>query len=448
MPKKLFATFLTLMEEGFRPAFTRPGFANLLVVTVGWLLCSGPAHTIAEALVVSGVAGTFHHAAFHRLFSRGAWEPDTVGYFLLRFMLKNREDEPLRIAIDDTLAPKKGAQIFGLGTHVDAVRSTKRWRIFSFGHCWVVLSVLVWFPFSSRPWALPILFRLYRSKQGTPSDSYKKKTELARDLLATLLRWTGPRRVEVAIDSGFCNTTVLRGLPEHVVVFGAMRVDAVLTQPPQPPPTGRQGPPAKRGPRLPKPEHIAQDGETPWKRCKAYLYRQVQTIHYKTFCAQWYQVCGERLLRIVIVKTTTGNTPYRVYFSTDPTIDVRALLEGYSGRWSMEVFFRDAKQWLGFADSPARTEAAVLRMAPFVGLLYSVMVLWFNEGAYQSPMATPPVRPWYRHKKGLSFADILRTTQRMLRPVDIEALAHDYGKLRNRNAHAETPEKSHVPLAA
>jgi hypothetical protein len=75
--------------------------------------------------------------------------------------------------------------------------------------------------------------------------------------------------------------------------------------------------------------------------------------------------------------------------------------------WSkIEVFFRDAKQWLGFADSPARTESAVLRMAPFVGLLYSVLVLWFAAGAYQSSLAAPPVRPWYRHKKGMSFADI------------------------------------------
>src|SRR5258708_11720241 len=62
---------------------------------------------------------------------------------------------------------------------------------------------------------------------------------------------------------------------------------------------------------------------------------------------------------------------------------------------------------LGFADSQARKAAAVLRVAPLVGLLYSTLVVWFIEGAYASPLAAPPLRPWYPHKRGLSFADVL-----------------------------------------
>ena len=74
---------------------------------------------------------------------------------------------------------------------------------------------------------------------------------------------------------------------------------------------------------------------------------------------------------------------------------------------------------LGFADSSARTEAAVLRVAPFVGLLYTALVVWFLEGASQSQLATPPLRPWYKHKRGLCFADILRAAQRAMVGVDI-----------------------------
>jgi hypothetical protein len=70
---------------------------------------------------------------------------------------------PVQIAIDDTLAPKKGAHVFGIGSHVDPVRSTKKHRAFCFAHCWVVLSVLIRVPFSRRTWALPVLFRLYRN---------------------------------------------------------------------------------------------------------------------------------------------------------------------------------------------------------------------------------------------------------------------------------------------
>jgi hypothetical protein len=127
--------------------------------------------------------------------------------------------------------------VFGLGTHIDPVRSTRRLRVFCFGHCWVVLAVLVRVPFSQRTWALPVLFRLYRSKKEcTPCDdaAYFKKTELAREMLDLFVSWVGTRRVELAADSAYCNDTVTRGLPSSVVLFGAMRPDAVLTELPAP----------------------------------------------------------------------------------------------------------------------------------------------------------------------------------------------------------------------
>lgn len=451
MPADLFATFLGLVEEIFRPAFVRPGFANLLVVLIGWVLSTGPAHTITEALVMSSVAGRFHHEAFHRLFSRGAWHPDTIGYALVQRLL--RHPESLRVVLDDTLTAKKGPHVFGLGTHLDAVRSTRLWRILAFGHCWLVLSVVIQVPFSSRPWAIPVLFRLYRNPDecGERGDTYSKKTELAREMIMTLRAWTGETPIELALDAAYCNKTLLRHLPSGIAVFGAMRLDAVLTDAPsaEPRPNSRRGGrPAKRGEKLPKPVDVAHDGAVPWRRCQAFLYGQVRSVRYKTFVAQWYHVCGERLLRVLVVRTTTGDRPYRVFFCTDPQVDVRALLEGYATRWSIEVFFRDAKQWLGFADSPARTEGAVRRMVPFIGLLYSVLVLWFAESAYGTPLAAPPVRPWYRHKKGMSFPDVLRAAQRMLSVVDVFALARDYGKLAMHGSVVKTPEKSHIQMAA
>ena len=54
--------------------------------------------------------------------------------------------------------------MFGLGVHIDPVRSTRRTRLLTFGHVWVVLSVLFPVPFSERVWALPVLFRLYRTQ--------------------------------------------------------------------------------------------------------------------------------------------------------------------------------------------------------------------------------------------------------------------------------------------
>jgi hypothetical protein len=407
-------TGLVASLEVFRFSMSRPSFSKLLVLATGWILTPGT-RAVTAALVATGVAGQRHHEAFHRFFSRGAWDPDSLGFALLQRLEKFLGAGAMRVAIDDTLAPHKGPQVFGLGSHIDPVRSTRLMRIFCFGHCWVVLSVLVQVPFSQRTWALPVLFRLYRNlkeceKNGAP---YKKKTELAREMIDVFCRWTNGRRVEVAADSAYCNDTVTRGLPDSVVLFGAMRPDAVLTALPEPQ-GHKSGRPCKRGRPLPKPESFADDGRRPWRQLEARIYGRLRTIRYKTYDAQWYRACGTGLVRIVIVATTTGTLPFRVFFCTDATLDVARILETYAGRWAIEVFFREAKQLLGFADSAARKARAVLRVAPFVGLLYSTLVLWFLEGAHSSPLAKPPVRPWYPSKQAITFEDILRTARLVL----------------------------------
>jgi hypothetical protein len=399
----------------------------MLVVVLGWLLIRGP-HAVTEALMMAGVAGSVHHEAFHRFFSRARWEPDEMGRWLFYRLQPFLGEGAVQSVIDDTLAPKKGPHVFGIASHVDAVRSTRRHRGFCFGHCWVVLAVLVSVPFSKRTWALPVLFRLYRSKKETAGDEaaeYAKKTELARELLHVFVGWVGARRVELALDAGFCNSTVTQGLPASVVVFGAMRPDAVLTAEPEPRPEGARGRPKVRGKALPKPSQVADDKDRPWQKAEALLYGKRTTVQFKTFCAQWYRACGARLLRIVVVLTEHGQVPIRVFFCTDPAVDVVRILEGYSGRWGVEVFFREAKQLLGFAGSAARLERAVRRVAPLVGLLYTVLVVWFLEHHGRTFIASPPRRDWYKHKCGLSFADILREARGVIAAANILDLVND-----------------------
>jgi hypothetical protein len=448
MPDDILRTLLSVLKDLGTP-LTRPGFSNFLVVAVGWIQTCG-AHAVTQALVVTGVAGKHHHEAFHRFFSRGSWHPDELGRWLFRRLDRWTGTGALRVVIDDTLAPKKGPHVFGIGSHLDAVRSTKRQRIFCFGHCWVVLAVLVRVPFSRRVWALPVLFRLYRNLKECERHgaAYFKKTELARQMLDVLATWTCQRRVELAADSAYCNDTVTRELPSRFVIFGAMRPDAVLTALPDAVDAPRPGRPSKRGKLLPKPEAIASDDRHAWQTCTAFVYGRMTTIRYKSFCAQWYRACGTGLLRIVIVATTQGAVPFRVFFCSDATLEVAEIIEGYGARWAIECFFREAKQLLGFADSSARKPEAVLRVAPTVGLLYSALVVWFIEGASQSPLAVPPVRPWYTHKRGASFEDILRAARRALVGFDVLVPSRDVGDLRQPAPLTRKIGRDDLPAAA
>ena len=449
MAQEPLRTLLALVEV-LRPGLTAPSFANFIVVFAGWVQTFG-VHAVTEALVVTGVSGRRHHEAYHRFFSRGTWDPDELGRLLFTIILELAGDSVIRIVIDDTLAPKKGPTVFGLGCHIDAVRSTRLHKVFAFGHVWVTVAVLLPVPFSSRTWALPILFRLYRNEKECKKrgDKHRKKTELAHELLGVLHGWVGERRVEVAADCAYCCDTVTRGLPKTFVFFGSMRPDAVLTA--QPEGKLRPGRPSKRGAPLPKPERVAKNERIPWQTCTALLYGKETRVRYKTFCAQWYRACGERWLRIVIAECTTGAIPFRVFFCTDHMLTVVQILEGYGQRWAIEVCFRELKQLLGFADSSARKEKAVKRVAPFVGLTYTILVLWLMRGAWRSKLACPPVRPWYSHKRGHSFADVLRAAQRALmtyRVLDPRRNINDLHKSHGRTRRACVSPSTRLRRAA
>jgi hypothetical protein len=401
-----------------RPAFTQPSFLRFLVLFAGWVRCPS-VHAVTEALVHSGVSGLRHHAAYHRFFSRARWSPDTLGRWV-QLRLRARCPGPLRLVLDDTLCSHKGPEVFGLGNHLDAVRSTRRVRAFTFGHVWVVLAVLVQLPGCTRPWALPILFRLYRTHADCEAAGAQhcKKTVLGRQLVDRVLTWLPEAHLELVADSGYSNSTLLRGLPTRVTFFGALRDNAALSRPrkrtSRSPRTGR---PLTRDVPVPKPAQLAHSSRLPWRTLSVRLYGCTRTLRYKQVVARW-RTASPRLLRIVIVQVESGKLPYRVFFCTDCGCPVRRLLEAYACRWAIEVLFRDLKQLLGFAASRARTRLAVLRTSPWVGLNYSLLVLWYLHLDTNLEHLGLPLRPWYRTKCTVSFADVLRLAQDTLAGVD------------------------------
>lgn len=203
-------------------ALTEPSFRNMLVVAAGWLLTRGR-HAVTESLVQTRVSGVRSHEIFHRFFSRASWSIDEMGKLVFLATRPLRGETP-RIVVDDTVARGKGPHVFGLGCHLDASRSTRRFKVLCFGHCWVMLTVNVTLPFSSRIWSLPLLFRLYRNESICKKNSvdYKTKNELAIELRQVFLSWLPKdQRVEMLGDSAYACRALLKKKPKNLVFIGA-----------------------------------------------------------------------------------------------------------------------------------------------------------------------------------------------------------------------------------
>ncbi len=284
------------------------------------------------------------------------------------------------------------------------------------------------------------------------TDPYQRKTDLARALIERVIGWLPERQFSVALDQGYANETVMRGLPARITCFGAMRTDAALTALPVPgaAPDGRRkaGRPRVRGERLPTPQQLAADGCVAAHAVAVRIDGRNQTVQCKTLLAQWYQACGGAMLRVVAVKMTTGKMPLRAYFATDPTLTAAQVLNEYANRWSIECTFKDLKQRLGFAEPQCRVEQAVKRIGPFVAYLFSLLVLWFAGGAWQSPLAKAPLRPWYSTRRDASFTDILRAARRALTGQNFVDLANRFDNLHEPRRAPPKPATTSPPTSA
>jgi len=406
--------------------FSQPSFQNFVVLMEGWILAGARAMT-STALESCGPFPK-HFGTYYRFFSRAVWNPDRLGDALLQVVLPFAPEGPLVAAIDDTIARKSGKRIWGANIHHDPLGFMP--NALCFGHNWVVLAILIRVPLLERSVAVPLYWRLYRSKKGrtgtsrhgrekkttgtTTASNHRTRPELAVEMLQRL-RQAVPieRPIEVVGDSAYGGKSITRHLPEGVVALSRLPMDAALYALPPERPAGCNGRPRVKGNRLPTPEQMANESHG-WKTATVHLYGKKVRVVYKSIVALWYNSAGKHPLRIVVVRDPKGRRRDDAFFSTDANASPQAILETYALRWSLEVAFRDSKQTLGFERSQARTAHAVQRTGPFAFVSYTLTVAWFCQHGYRLYPNGISIMPWYRQKRAPSFHNMLQLLRNLL----------------------------------
>lgn len=380
---------------------TAPSFASFQTIVLGWVFA--PRRTVTGMILAADAVGTKHHSAYHRLFASARWSLDELGLAVLGLILPLLSGT-IRLVVDDTLARKRGLKVFGVGMHHDPILSSRKTAIVNWAHCWVVLGVLIKFPFADRYFCLPILFRLYVSKQtiAKKGGTYHTKPELAVQLLRLLCKRHPRLHFHLLADSAYGGKSVLLELPSNCDLTSRLKLDARLYEPP-PPKTGKGGRPRRRGQRLPTPQQMLQG------RCR-HLDLDIYGRHDKSRIAEAVArvyAAPDRPLKVVAVEPLSGGREVQAFYSTIHQASAEQVLTEYSSRYSIEDMIHEAKGQLGFEEPQGWTRAAVRRTAPVAMLLYSLVLLWFNAEGHRHYEA--PNRPWYANKPHASFADMLST---------------------------------------
>ena len=428
----------------FSQMFTDPSFRNFMALACGWVLCTGR-RTISRVIQLGGFGeARRHHSIVYRFFSRAVWIADEFGKCVFQLVLRLLpENARIVLTVDDTLCRKSGAHLWGGGMHHDALlsnygRGKSMVKFLSFGHNWVIVCVCIQTPWNENRWmAIPIAFRLYRSKKRCPKEQYRKRTELAREMVETIDAWVPKgRKVLLVGDTEYACREVVRSLARRIVFVGPMVMNAALYDFPVYSGRGRK---PKKGKRILSPKQLIAAKGIPWEPHEMVLYGKTVTVLIKTQTCLWYTVAGARPVRMIVTRDPNGRIEERAYFSTDAAMGVEEIAQAFALRWTQEEMHRNVKQHLGLEDPQngwwrrpkgrrrnrkipgpqphkERGTKAVTRTVPFVLTVYALVVLWYfcNGSSQEDVERARRQAPWYREKTEPSFGDMLAALRRHL----------------------------------
>ncbi len=398
----------------FAPAFTAATFARAQLLGVAAILTTGR-RTVANLLRTVADLTEGDPSCYHRVLSLAHWSGLTLAALLTRFIIRHFWPQGrIRLAGDDTVTEHPGRKVHGKARHRDAVRSSHSYTAWRWGHKWVVLAILVQFPFARRPWALPVLVTLYRSPQDNKARGRPHKTpaQLMQRLLRLLLRWFPDRQFVFAGDSGYGSHEVA-SLAHHsqgrLVVVSKFPADANLYE--APPPYAGKGRPRVKGPKRPAPQEVVAKAER--TRLNVAWYgggrRDVEVV---SGVGHWYRA-GQGLVEVrwVYVHDLTGTHRDEYFYSTDVTMTPQEIIEEYTGRWNIETTFEDARAYLGLESTRGWCARTVGRAEPCLLGLYSVVALmyWLLPAEDQDQGCVE-----WEGKQSVTFSDAITAVRRWL----------------------------------
>ena len=333
-------------------------------------------------------------------------------------------DQPLVVAMDDSLLRKTGRRIFGSSYqrdplsppfHVNFVRGLRVLQISAAvrqGAEGAARMIPIDFqhaalPAKPRRDAPPEVLAAYKAEKAKRNINLVGAQRLACLRQQMDLDGSSARRLLAAVDGRFTNSTMLRRMPERTVVTGRVRKDSVFYHPPQEQP--ERGRKRKYGLRTPTPEELLKDTSVPWQKVKAHAAGRTYEFNIKTLSPVHTKMDkGQKALRLVVVEPV----PYRAskksklerrepayLICTDPHLPLEELLQAYLWRWDIEVNFRDEKTILGVGQAQVRSEssnqnAPALAVAAYAMLLLASVKTYGAEGkpdTFKSPR-------WYKRK--------------------------------------------------
>lgn len=395
------------------PVFSERVVAWVKVLVVGAILAPYK-RTVSAVLRVLGLRDEAQFQNYQRVLSRAVWNGLEVSQILLGLLVMAFVGPGAAVVLgaDETLERRNGKHIGAKGLFRDAVRSSKKRVVHSYGLRWVSLMLLVDIPFSGRVWALPFLTVLATSKKTDQAQGRRHKTSIdwIQQMIRLVRRWLPKRELVLVVDGALAAVKLelpCAADPVGITFVSRLRLDAVLHDAPLPKPKGKRGKQAKKGPRQPSLKARLTDKLTVWQRVEVPWYGgQRRSLEIATGTALCYTPRHDPLpLRWVLVRDPLGKLAPTAFFATDQAANPLQILAWFIACWGVEVTFEEVRAHLGFETQRQWSPNAIARTSPALLGLFSFITLLAHHLSRNQPL---PLRTaaWY-HKTQPTFSDAI-----------------------------------------
>jgi hypothetical protein len=357
------------------------------------LLC--PAKSTLSNIICARGGQHADWTADYRLYSRDRVDESVLFGRARDTLIENLgPDQPLVVAIDDTITRKTGKKIHGSAWKRDPLGPAFQTnlvlaqRYLQFSAAWplengearMVPIALLHTPTPAKPPknATPDQRKSYR--EALKQQNLNRKT---LDLLEILRRETpAARHLIITGDGSYTNQTILRGKPEGSTYIGRSRKDMVVHYLPETV-AGANGRPRRYGIQAPTPDQLRQDESVPWQNVAGFAAGKRHEFRVKTMGPVLWRKAGTDLpLRVVVIaplgyRLRNGSRMlYRqpaYLICTDPDLPLEKLLQYYLWRWGIEVNFREEKTLIGTGEAQVRTAASNQHLPAVTVAAYAIL---------------------------------------------------------------------------
>ena len=193
------------------------------------------------------------------------------------------------------------------------------------------------------------------------------------------------------------------------------------------------GRPRVKGRKLPTPQGVVAHGQlTP--ATVSWYGGSDRRVQLTSGTAHWYK-SGRRLVpvRWVFVHDVQGTHRDEYYYTTDISLSPQQIVSWFTSRWPIETTFEEVRAHLGFETPRQYVAKSVLRTAPCLLGLFSVVCLIFAEHTRRHPIRVRHTE-WYA-KAEPTFSDAIAAVRRLFWQETI------FAKASYHNGFAKLPPK-------